>query len=381
MKTQIYLLRILVLFTVIVFLNSCQEEEDNFQFPSNEFISTGNFNGSYWPTSAWRMCRPEEVGMNSSKLNELNEEINLLIKLHIDIHSVVIIKDGYIVAEQYYSDYYGMDSLHPIYSCTKSITSALIGIAIDHNYITDVNDKMVSFFPNYAIENLSIEKQNISLENMLTMSAGLEWYELEYSYNDERNTFYQWTLSHDRVKFVLDRPVISAPGEEYSYNTGISHVLSGIIKNSTNLRTDSFAVENLFTQLGINHYYWRHDAQNVTYGGASLRLTPRDMAKFGYLYLNNGNWDGTQIVSESWVEISQQKHIQRKYIPNYYYGYHWWVNEDNYYAAVGFGGQWIIIVPQHNLVVVFTNRFIEGNSFQWQTPERLLNTYILPSVQ
>ncbi|MFC2104899.1 serine hydrolase domain-containing protein [Bacteroidota bacterium] len=380
-KIATYKLKIFLVIAFIFIFQGCQEEEIFPQFSSGNFISTGSYDGSYWPTLGWRTCKPEEVGMSSNKLAELNDEIKLLLRLHIDINSVIIVKDGYIVAEQYYSEYYNKDSLHSIYSCTKSITSALIGIAIDQNYITDVNEKMVSFFPNYNIENLSTEKQNISLENMLTMSAGLEWYEMEYTYNDERNTFSQWDLSDNRVKFVLDRPVIASPGEEYSYNTGVSHVLSSIIKNSTGERTDSFAVRNLFTPLGINNFYWPLDAQDIPYGGHGMRLTPRDMAKFGYLYLNNGNWDGNQIISQNWVELSQQKHIERKYIPDYYYGYHWWVSDDNYYSAVGSRGQWITIVPEYDLVVVFTNRFNNNISLQYETPERLLNTYILPAIQ
>jgi len=369
----------LLIFTVLIY--ACDKEEQDQQFPSSEFISKGTFSGNYWSTEAWRTCKPEEVGMNSDKLKELNDEILLLLKLHVDIHSVLIIKDGYIVAEQYYSDEYDQASLHTIYSCTKSITSALIGIAINHNYITDVSEKMVDFFPNYVIENLTTDKQNITLEHMLTMSAGLEWYELEYLYGDERNTFTQWSSSNNRVKFVLDQPVISHPGEEYSYNTGISHVLSGILQNSTGMRTDSFAYENLFTPLGINNFYWPQDEQDVVYGGHGLRLVPRDMAKFGYLYLNDGIWDGNQVVPQNWVEVSKQKHIKRKYIPDYYYGYHWWISKENNYSAVGYGGQEIIIVPEHNLVVVFTNMFDDSNYFQRETPDRLLNTYIIPAVQ
>jgi len=104
------------------------------------------------------------------------------------------------------------------------------------------------------------------------------------------------------------------------------------------------------------------------------------MAKFGYLYLNDGTWEGEQVVPAEWVEASQQPYIERKYIPDYYYGYHWWVSDDHTYSAVGYGGQWITILPEENLVVVFTNGFADGDQFQWSTPERLLHTYILPSL-
>jgi CubicO group peptidase (beta-lactamase class C family) len=377
---KIYKRLITLALLLIIFVYSCEKESSYQPFPSSNFISNGSYSGDYWPTEGWRTCRPEEVGMDSDKLKEVNEEILLLLKLHVDINSVLIVKNGYIVAEQYYSDDYGIDSLHSVYSCTKSFTSALLGIAIDQQYISDVNALVTGFFPEYEIENLTEDKQQITLNHMLTMSAGLEWYEMEYLYEDERNTYRQWVSSADRVKFVLDRPMVAIPGEEYSYNTGISQVLSAIIKKSTGIRTDSFALKKIFEPLGIKRYYWPIDMNGVASGGNGLRLMPRDMAKFGYLYLKNGMWNGSQIVPQEWVEVSQKKLIKMKYIPDYYYGYHWWVSNENSYSAVGYGGQWITIFPEYDLVIVFTNQFTDGNNFQWSTAERLVKSYIIPSI-
>jgi CubicO group peptidase (beta-lactamase class C family) len=376
-KKLILLLTILFLF----FLFSCEKEETNLPISTSGFISTGTWIGDYWPTEEWRTCTPEEVGMDSEKLDELNDDIQLLLELHIDVHSVVVVKNGYIIAEQYYSGDYGIDSLHRIHSCTKSITSALLGIAIEQGYISNENTLMTSYFPEYEIENMTSEKQQITLKHLLTMSAGLEWYEVEYLYSDERNTYRQWISSDDKVKFVLDRPTITSPGEEYSYNTGISHLLSAIIEKSTGTKTDSFALKNIFKPLGIKDYYWPIDNRGITYGGNGAKLKPRDLAKFGYLFLKNGMWDGNQIVPENWVETSQQKHINRKYIPNYYYGYHWWVSNQNSYSAVGYAGQWLIIIPENDLVVVFNNQFTDGDDLQMRTPERLLNNYIIPAIK
>jgi len=362
-------------------LTGCENYDDDPIFPASDFISTGDYQGAYWPTGAWRTCEPKEVGMDPQKLKELNEEIRLLLEMHIDFQSIVIVKDGYIVAEQYYSEEYGREDLHRIYSCTKSLTSAMIGIALDKGLIGSVNDHMIDFFPEHVFENPSANKENITLHQMLTMSAGLEWYEMEYPYGDDRNSFRQWVDDGYRLGFVLDRPSVAAPGEEYSYSTGISHVLSGIVQRVTSMRADSFALQSIFTPLGIKDYYWPISNEGVAFGGSGVQLRPRDMAKFGYLYLMNGNWDGEQIVPEAWVEASRQKHMARKYIPDNYYGYQFWVSDYGLYSAVGFEGQWIMIVPQHNLVVVFNNRFEEGNDFQWTTPERLLNTYIIPSIQ
>ena len=319
--------------------------------------------------------------MDSEKLKQLNEEITILLKLHADIHGALVVKNGYIVAEQYYSDEYNVDSIHRINSCTKSITSALYGIALEKGYLQSIDQHMLDFFPGNEIQNLSDQKKQITLEDLLTMSAGLEWYELEYPYGDDRNTFRQWIDNGGGIQFVLDRPMVASPGYLYSYNTGASHVLSGILQKATGTRSDSFALNHLFGPLGIDQYYWPVDGSGIAYGGSSMRLTPRDMARFGYLYLKGGMWDDVQIIPEDWVEVSQQKHIERKYIEDYYYGYHWWVSDHNTYSAVGYAGQLITIIPEHDLVIVFTNGFKEGDELQRTTPERLINTYILPSIE
>jgi CubicO group peptidase (beta-lactamase class C family) len=365
---------------LLALLPACEKEGPETPFQSEDFIAEGTWAGDYWPTSGWRYCKPEDVGMDAEKLKELNDEILLLLELHVDVNSVTIIKDGYVVAEQYYSEVYTSDSLHSIYSCTKSLTSALVGIAIEEGYIADEQALMLDFFQEYKIAELSEAKEAITLWHLLTMSAGFEWYEIEYPYGDDRNTFYNFVRSSNRVQFALDRPMHAYPGVEYSYSSGISHLLSAIVQESTGIRADSFALEHLFRPLGISYYHWPIDAQGVAYGGHGARMLPRDMAKFGYLYLRDGMWDGEQIVPAEWVEASQQKHMQRKYIEDNYYGYQWWVSEHGYYSAVGFGGQWIMVVPEHDLVVVFTNHFVEGDQLQWSTPERLLTTYILPAV-
>ena len=372
---------IALLLGILIPFTGCEKYDDDPVFPASAFIAEGVYQGAYWPSSGWRSCAPDEVGMDPKKLKELNEEVRLLLEMNIDIHSILIVKDGYIVAEQYYSDEYGPDDLHRVYSCTKSLTSALLGIASGKGLLGGLDQLMVDFFPEYEIANMSDEKAAINIEHLLTMSAGLEWYELEYPYGDARNTFRDWSDSGGGVKYVLDRPMIAAPGEDYSYSTGTSHILSGILQKISGVRADSFALENLFTPLGIEEYYWPIDQQGIAFGGSGVRLRPRDMARFGYLYLNNGNWDGTQIVPESWVQASQEKHMERKYIPDSYYGYQFWVSDYDTYSAVGFGGQWITIVPQDNLVVVFNNSFVEGDGLQWNTPERLLTTYILPSLR
>lgn len=379
-----YLKHMTFLLAAIILLSyfpACKKYDDNPIFPASDFISDGPYQGSYWPTDAWRECNPEELDMDPRKLKELNQEIRLLLEMNIEVHSIVVVKDGYIVAEQYYSDDYGPEDLHHIYSCTKSLTSAMLGIASGSGLLGGIDQKMTAFFPDYEIQNMTEDKSSINIKHLLTMSAGLEWYELEYTYGDERNTFRNWSDNGGGIKYVLDLPMVAAPGEEYAYNTGASHVLSGILQKVTGVRADSFAMANIFGPLGIDQFYWPIDNEGIAYGGSGVRLTPRDMARFGYLYLKNGMWDGEQIIPENWVEASQEKHMARKYIPDNYYGYQFWVSDYNTYSAVGYGGQWITIVPEYDLVVVFNNRFDEGDHLQWATPERLLQTYILPAIK
>jgi CubicO group peptidase (beta-lactamase class C family) len=312
---------------------------------------------------------------------DLNYEIATLVAENYEIHSVLIIKDGYIVAEKYYSKYFDRETWHKIHSCTKSFTSALIGIAIKEGYISGTNVKMLDYFQDYEIENISLAKQSITLEHMLTMSAGLDWDELDYLYSDPQNTHYQWRRSDDMIKFVLDRPMEYAPGEVQDYNSGLSELLAAIVQKATGIRADSFALEKLFSPLGIDDFYWPINKNGYARGGGGMRLVPRDMAKLGYLHTMNGKWENDQIVSEDWISESGKKHLISQHIPGFWYGYQFWVAGDGMmYTALGYAGQWIMIVPELDLVAVFNNHFDEGVEDQESTPARLFYDYVIPAV-
>jgi CubicO group peptidase (beta-lactamase class C family) len=294
---------------------------------------------------------------------------------------VLIIKDGYVVAEQYYSKYFDKETWHQIHSCTKSFTSALVGIAIKEGYIPGTHVKMLDYFEDLDIENPSPQKQNITLEHLLTMSAGLDWDELDYLYSDPRNTYYQWTRSEDWIKFVLDRPMEYMPGEIQDYNSGLSELLAAIVQKATGMRADSFALEKLFTPLGIQDYYWPTNPDGYARGGGGMRLVPRDLAKLGYLHITKGKWENDQILTEEWVIESGTKHIISQHIQGFWYGYQFWVAEDGWmYTALGYAGQWMMIVPAYDLVVVFNNHFDEGEEDQEATPVRLFYDYVIPSI-
>jgi len=373
-------LRTFLLLCIVV---SCDnQEEEKSPFPGNDFIKSGSYLGDYYPTEYWRECSPGEVGMDEALLKDLNTEIVRLLDIDYGIHTVLVVKDGYIVAEQYYYKYFTKDIEHKIHSCTKSFTSACVGIAIDKDYINGIEDNMYEYFPEYEINNLSEAKKSITIEHLLTMSAGLDWNELDVSYSDPQNAFYQWRRAENRVKFLLDRPMEHTPGSTQDYNSGLSDLLSIIVEKQTGMRVDSFANKNLLTPIGIDEYYWAIDSRDghaIGYG--QMRLVPRDMARFGYLYLEKGKWDGDQIIPEKWVEESGKQQIATSHDPGArYYGYQFWVTDYGMYTAMGYGGQWIMVLPDYGMVVVFTNNFEEGNGEQWQTPVRLLNEYIIPAV-
>jgi len=375
------LLYLTLIVSFLCTLCSCQKEEsENHVFPAKDLLGKGSYTGEYWPTNEWKSCSPEAVGMDSELLMSMNDYIVELLGNDYNINTVLVIRKGYIVAEQSYSKYFDKDIKHKIFSCTKSITSSLIGIAINEGYLTGVDQKVLDLFPEYDISDPYGNKKNITIEHLLTMSAGFEWYELDYPYTDQRNTHNEWMQNSDRVKYLLDRPMALNPGTRQNYNSGLSHVLSAIIQKTTGLRTDSFAIDKLFTPIGISDFYWPTDPNGISTGSGSIRMTPRNMARFGYLYLKNGNWDGNQIVPEDWVTESSKKHFSFWHVDNYYYGYQWWITSFDTYAAVGYQGQWIIVVPDKDMVVVFTNIFDEGDGAQWDTPEHLLRTYIIPAV-
>jgi CubicO group peptidase (beta-lactamase class C family) len=275
------------------------------------------------------------------------------------------------VTEAYLAPY-DETTLHELRSCTKSFISALMGIAIEQGKIEGVDQLMLDYFPERTIENLDEAKQAITLDNLLTMSAGFDWPGgiMEPIMND-------MAQSPDWLQFVLDRPIVTEPGTQFLYNSGGSNLLAAVIEEATGMSAVDYAQQNLFDPLGITQVEWAQDPQGHTSGGYGLRLAPRDMAKFGYLYLNNGLWDGKQIVPAEWTADSTTKHIDADPLSDGY-GYQWWVDKNGYYMALGYGGQYIIVKPDLNLVVVFTSGLVPNDFF---TPETLFNSFILPAAE
>jgi CubicO group peptidase (beta-lactamase class C family) len=318
----------------------------------------------YWPTKAWRTSTPEEQGMDGQKLAQMLEAAQ---KKSLNLHSLLVIRNGYLVSETYFKSYQS-DTKHELYSCTKSFISTLIGMAIDKGYIKGTDQRVVNFFPERTFENLDVQKQAMTLEDVLTMRSGLDWRESDPAIG----AMYQ---SRDWVKHVLDMPMAEAPGTRFNYCSGCSHVLSAILQQTTGMNTRDFAEQYLFKPLGISNVGWDLDSQGIPIGGWGLQITPRDMAKLGYLYLHDGQWEGQQIVSARWVEAATQSHTETD--GGLGYGYQWWTYPSlGAYTALGRDGQTIFVVPASNLVIVTTAQMDSHDEIF-----KLIEEYILPAVQ
>ena len=335
-----------------------------FLFSANPYSAASD----YWPTDGWRMSAPEDQGMHSNVLADMLEKVQ---ESGHNIDSISIVRNGYLVSDAYFYPY-PRDQKHVIHSCTKSIMSALIGIAVDKRYIKDVNQPIMAFFPNKTPLNLDERKQSITLENLLTMASGLKCRD---SYRYKWVGLTEMRSSNDWIQYMLDLPMAEPPGQRFEYCNGASFLLSAIIQKTTHMKTLDFARKHLFGPLGISDIRWKTNPQGIDIGWGEMGLKPHDMAKIGWLYLNKGRWGNQQIIPAEWIEVSTRGHIEATLFSHY--GYQWWVDADGYFMAVGYRGQFIFVVPDKNMVVVFTS-YLSGSDFF--IPKQLLGRYIIPAA-
>ncbi|MHA1556559.1 MAG: serine hydrolase domain-containing protein, partial [Candidatus Heimdallarchaeota archaeon] len=281
------------------------------------------------------------------------------------IDSILLIRNGYLVFERYFQEF-TETTIHQLFSVTKSIMSCLTGVAVEENLLT-LDQTLVSFFPDRVIDYLDSAKENITVEHLLTMSSGLDWVEA-----------IQDPLcfgSEDPIQYVLDRPMDATPGEIFNYNSGAAHLLSAILTNVTEQTTLDYAQEKLLDHLGIENINWAKDSQGIYFGGHGISLNSRDMAKFGFLYLNNGTWETEQIISENWIINSRNRYNYT--VEGNDYGYLWWLYPQyDSYTAQGFLGQIIHVFPKYDLIVVVTSSAFDTH-FLIPT---LISDFILPSL-
>ncbi len=296
----------------------------------------------YWPKEEWLTNTPEKQGLDSVKLAEGLRSIQ---SAGFPIHSLMIVRNGYVVLDASFYPYDGQ-SPHNLGSVTKSVLSTLIGIAVDQGRIK-LDDPLLSYFPTYTIANPEPRKDHITVKNLLSMNSGLDCIGLP-----SETTVQEMEASLDWVQFMLDRPMASEPGSTFVYCGGNMHLLSAILQKATGMTALEYARQNLFGPLGIRQVVWPTDPQGINQGSGNIRLLPADMAKLGFLFLHEGIWDNQQVVSKEWVrEAVRPRNAAGTY------GYGWWVSTGkagSEFNADGAGGQHIAVVPELNLILVTT---------------------------
>ena len=361
-------------------------------------VSCGSTTGQahYWPTDGWRSSPPKEQGMDPKILSQIDHDVKETFPA---VNGVLVVRNGYVVFENYYQ---GSDrnDYHHVFSVTKSVISALVGIALKEDRIESLDQRLSEFFPEHFGPGTDPRKRQITLENLLTMTNG---FRLNSLYNEK--FFEQILPSDDVVEAAIGQPMAKEPGEEFNYNDGDAHLLSAVLTKTTGQSALAYAHENHFGPLGIDSdpeasiqavpanlqrfeqagFVWADDGQPNSVGAFGLKLTARDMAKFGYLYLKDGRWEQKQIVPRGYVRSSTREQLQTGYGAvggPAGYGYLWWTRGVECYRAFyasGSGGQFIYVIPELDLVVVIVSE-APGRE-ESESPDVLLDYDVVPAVE
>ncbi len=327
----------------------------------------------------WATAAPAAQGLDVAVLVELEDRIDA--GEFGEISSLLVLRNGVLVYERYSTDW-SADELHRVYSVTKSVASLLMGIAIDEGHVSGVSTPVIDFFPEYtSFANPSPLKAAIRLEDVLQMRTGFKWDELSTNYSSGVNPTVGLLQSSDWIKHVLDLPLTANPGTRFDYNSGVSMLMSGVMRNEgvgsasgvepTPLMgpLEAYAQARLFVPLGIQDWAWSEGPDDLTNSGWGLQLRPRDMAVLGEMVRRGGVWEGNQVVPQGWLEASARAASQ--FTDGTGYGYQWWLGEGGSgatgatrsMAAWGWGGQFIIVLPTVDMVLVTTAENFQGGGF------------------
>jgi CubicO group peptidase (beta-lactamase class C family) len=302
------------------------------------------------------------------------ELATMLKRIEIDnpgIRSVTVVRHGAVVLDTRIPPFARGDR-HDIHSCTKSVLSALVGIAIDRGDLPGLDTRVLDFFPGYEIAHRDAGKRALTLGHLLTMSAGLK---------TEDSYLYNWAglgrmrASQDWAQYILDLPIETEPGTHFEYSNCASQLIAIILQEATGQSAEAYAREHLFGPIGIVDYVWEGSGPDDSWGYSGLSMHPLDMARLGYLYLRGGEWDGVEVVPADWVQNSTSLQITAGTMAKGY-GYQWWVDDDMFMMQ-GYGGQFVYVLPALDLVVVFTGALPQQRYF---APRSLLSNYIEGAV-
>jgi CubicO group peptidase (beta-lactamase class C family) len=314
--------------------------------------NTATFGAEKFANSEWATASPEEVGLDSAALNAMFDYVR---EHNVPVHGVQIVRHGKLVLDAYFYPY-SPEMRHDVASVTKSVTSTLIGLAVEKGFIRDVQQPVLSFFPDRSMANRNAKKEKLTLEHLLTMRAG--W---DCGFEAKEARLFEMRRSVDWLQFMLDLPMAAEPGTRFAYCSGNPHILSIILSQTTGTNALAFARRELFEPLGIHDITWLADPHGNTHGWGDLQMRPRDMAKLGQLFLQRGRWGARQILSEAWIRAATHAHVDRTTNRDRY-GYLWWVKGEDFpsmFEAVGRGGQRINVWPAKDLVLVFTGSEFE----------------------
>ena len=372
-KVLLVILILIIITILVVFVlnrtNDNQQEQqevttdtvDNSNSEENQLVSNDNEIETE-ETWEWQHDTPENHNIDSAQLDAVHNIID-----QYPINAEAIIKDGVIV-DEYYKDGYDQTSKFTLQSTSKSITSAILGIAIDKGYIENVNVPISNYFPQ-ILESDSDYLKEITIWHLLTHTSG-------FNASDTGN-WDEWRNSDNWVNYVLNASVTSRPGTVFNYFTGNTHLLSAIVQQATGQTLYEFGKEYLFDPLDMDSVECGTDAQGISDAGNGFAMNVYDMAKFGQLFLNNGVWNGEQIISEQWIKDSTSAQFNRS-SGSADYGYQWWVRtfgDNNYpaYFAQGHYGQYVFVVPDLELVVAITSYYEGSSSVYWQIMNNIVN--------
>lgn len=287
-------------------------------------------------------------------------------------------------------------AIHAQFSVSKSITSLVVGIAIDEGFIAGVDVPYLDFFPYSDYANWDERKNDISLEHVLTMQLGLAWDESDPPYSSPDNQWNRFYFNeHDFAKALLDLPMAADPGTVFAYNTAATVSLGQAVENSVPLLLDDFGISELMLPLGITDIEVTRTPTGLANGGGGFYLRTRDAAKFGQLLLNDGTWNGERIVSSDWLAASVTPQTAVAWAsPEHWdwqvsgYGYQWWTGFYEHggavvdtYVAWGYGGQWVVAMPSLDLVVAINSNGYDGGNAALNQAHELIRGYILPALQ
>ncbi len=346
-------------------------------------------------TAPWDLSEPSALGFPANLAEKL--EAGRVSGLLRGLHSVLVLREGKLLLERYYEgpdeDWgqslgkvsFDAGTLHDLRSVTKSIVSLLYGIALERGLVPPPEAPLLEQFSEYDDLAADPERQALTVEHVLTMTLGLKWDEGR-SYRDPENHEIAMERAEDRYRFVLERAVVAPPGSRWTYSGGCSALLGGLIARGTSQPLDAFATEALFAPLGITDFAWARGPDGIHSAASGLRLTPRDLARIGQLVLDEGRWEGRQLVPEAWLRASHQAAIATG--DGLEYGRQWFLGEDYVHAfrerrrwigAFGNGGQRLMILPSAQLLMVAT----AGNynsPIDWVYPMRIWREILLDNL-